>query len=157
MADQEMLTPRLPIPESPFDQPAISKMICTFPDCVAQGDSGSNHTLTNDRTLLTAFTAITPFPIGTIGPKPIMATHRSIMNLPTVEGLYKGFTTYYSTDASGLVISPDRHISESNGRLRRWIQWGDTDTGNGSMIFLDHQLQKIATLKMYQTNGLWYK
>ena len=71
MVDQEMVAPRLPIQ----DQSAISKMICTFPDCVAQGDSGANRALTNNHTLLTAFTANTSFPIGTIGPKPIMATH----------------------------------------------------------------------------------
>ena len=69
MSDQEMLTPRVPIPRSPNDQPAITKMICTFPDFVAQGDSRANRALTNDRTLLTDFTPINPFPIGTIGPK----------------------------------------------------------------------------------------
>ena len=78
------------------------------------------------------------------------------MQLPTIEGHYKGFTAYYIKDSSGSVINPDRHLSESNGRLQRWIQWGDTDSGNGSMIFLDTNLQKIATLKMYRTNRLWY-
>ena len=137
MVDQEILVPRLPIPKSPVDQPAIGKMICTFPDCVAQGDSGANRALTSDRTLLTAFIPITPFPIGTTGPKPIMATHRGNMKLPMVEGLYEGFTTHYSKDSSGSVISPDRHISKSKGRLQRWIQLGYIDSGNGSMIFLD--------------------
>ena len=61
LADQEMLAPRLPVQKYPFDQPTISKMICTFADCVAQGDSGANRALTNNCTLLTAFTAITPF------------------------------------------------------------------------------------------------
>ena len=119
MADQERLSPRLPIPKSPLDQPAISKMICTFPDCVVQGDSGANRALTNDYTLLVAFTAIAPFSIGTIGPKPIMTTHQGIMKVPTVEGLHEGSTTYYSTAASGSVISPDPHVSESKGRLQR--------------------------------------
>ena len=144
------------MPTSPFHQPEVNKMICTFPDCVAQSETGANRALTNDHTLLTVFPAITPFPIGTIGPKPIMATYRGIMNLPMIEGLYEGFTTYYSTYASGSVISPDCHVSKSNGQLQRWIQWGDTDTGNGSMIFLDRQLQKIVTLKMYRTNDLCY-
>ena len=78
------------------------------------------------------------------------------MNLPTIEGSYEGITMYYSSDASGSIISPDHHVSESDGRLQRWIQWGDTNSGNGSMIFLDTQLQKVATLEMYRTNGLWY-
>ena len=69
-------------------------MICTFSDCVAQGDSVANRALTNDQALLTDFTPITPFPIGTISPKLIMATHLGITKLPTVEGLYEGFTTY---------------------------------------------------------------
>lgn len=43
MADQEMFSPRLPVSRLPLDQPAISKMICTFPDCVAQGDSGATE------------------------------------------------------------------------------------------------------------------
>ena len=81
MADQEMLAPRLPIQH---DQPAISNMVCTFPDCVAQGDSGANRALTNDSNLLTEFTPINPFQIGTISPKPIMATHCGITRLPTV-------------------------------------------------------------------------
>ena len=123
-----------------------------------KGDSGANRALTNDRALLTDFTPIVPFSIGTIGPKPIMATHRGITKLPTVEGSYEGYTTYYSKDSSGSasMISPGRHVSESKGRLQRWIQWGGTESGNGSMIFLNKQVQKIATLKMYRTNDLWY-
>ena len=152
-----MLNPRQPVFRNPIDQPAISKIICTFLDCVAQGDSGANRALTNDRTLLTNFTPIISFPIGTsIGPKPIMTTHRGIMQLPIIEGRNKGFTMYYSKDSSDSVISLDRHVIESNGRLQWWIQWGDTDSGNGSIIFLDTNLQKVATLKMYGTNGLWY-
>ena len=57
LANQEMLAPRLPILKSPLDRPAISKMVCTFPDCVAQGDSGANRALINDHTLLTEFMA----------------------------------------------------------------------------------------------------
>lgn len=78
------------------------------------------------------------------------------MKLPTVEGLYDEFTTYCSENASGSVISPHRHVSESKGRLQRWIQWSDTKLGNDSMIFLDNRLQNIATLKIYHTNGIWY-
>ena len=115
LTDQEMLAPRLPSLKPNVQQPAINMMIYTFPDCVAQGDLGANRALTNARSLLSEFTAITPFPIGTIGPKPILATHKGIMNLPTIEGSYEGFTTYYSKDASDSVISPDRHVSESQG------------------------------------------
>ena len=118
MVDKKILAPRLPIPRSQHDQLAISKMICMFPDCVVQGDFGANRAVANDSTLLMEFTPINPFLIGTIGPKPIIATHRDIMKLPTIEGLYEGFTTYCSKDASGSVISPDRrtrHVSESKG------------------------------------------
>ena len=135
LADQEMLNPRQPISKTPVDQPVISKMIYTFPDCVVQGDSGANRALTNNRTLLTGFTPINAFLIGTIDPKPVMTTHWDIMQLLTIEGNYEGFTTYYNIDSSGSVISLDRHVSESNGCLQRWIQLGDTDSGNGSMIF----------------------
>ena len=44
MADQEILTPGLPLPRltAPLnDPPALSKMVCMFPDCIAQGDSVS--------------------------------------------------------------------------------------------------------------------
>ena len=57
---------------------------------------------------------------------------------------------------NGQISHNDGHVSESKGHLQRWIQWGDTDSGNGSMIFLHNKLQKITTLKMYRTNGLWY-
>ena len=157
LADQKMLNPRQLVTKNPMDQPAKSKMICTFPDRVAQGDSGANRALTNGHTLLTDFTLINPFPIRTIGPKPIMATqHRGIMRLPTIKGGHEGFTTYNSKDSSRSVISLDRHVSESNERLQQWIQYGDIDSGNGSMIFLDNDLRKVATVKMYRTNGLWY-
>ena len=75
MANQEMLAPRLPIPQSQHDQPAISKMTCMFPKCVAQGESGANRALTDNITLLTDFMPINPFQVCTIGPKLIMATH----------------------------------------------------------------------------------
>ena len=79
MVDQEMLNllpslmPR--IQEQIEDQLVITKMVCTFPGCVKQGNSGAKRALTNNRTLLIKFPLIVPFTIGTIGPKPIMATH----------------------------------------------------------------------------------
>lgn len=78
MTDQQMLNPLPPLPrikEKMKDPPAVTKMICTIADCVAQGDYGANRALTNDTALLTKFTLIVPLPIGTIGPKPNMATH----------------------------------------------------------------------------------
>ena len=111
----------------------------------------------NYNALLTEFTPITPFPIGTIGPKPTIAPTRcGIMKLPMVEGSYENFTTYYSKDSSRSVTNPDQDVSESNRRLQRWIQRGDTESDKGSMIYLDNQLPKIATLKMFQTNEIWY-
>ena len=118
MADQKILTPRLSLPHLQAyisNQLPISKMVCTLLDCVTQGDSRANIALANDRALLTNFTPIIPFHIGIIGQNPIMATHRGIMRLPTVEGLYGGFTTHYSKDSSGSIISPGRHVSESKG------------------------------------------
>ena len=105
------------------DQLVITKMVCTFPDCVARCNSGANIALTNDRNLLIKFTIMAlPFPIGTIGPKPILAsTHRGVMQLPMVEGLYERFNTYYSKDSGGSVMSFNRHISKSQGRLQQWI------------------------------------
>ena len=54
MADQDMLSHSLPQaqPTEQMNTPKISKMIWTFPDCVTQGDSGANHALINDWSIL---------------------------------------------------------------------------------------------------------
>ena len=99
-----MLHPLAPLDADKYTE---TKMVCMFPDSVAQGDSSANTALTNDKSKLTVCTDITPFPIGIIGPNKIMATGKGIMKLITQEGHIEGFTTYYSKDSSSSVISPE--------------------------------------------------
>ena len=53
-------------------------------------------------------------------------------------------------------MSPDRHVKETTSRLHHLLQWGDPTTGQGAVIFLDHNLKPVSTIQMYRHNGLWF-
>ena len=87
--------------------------------------------------------------IGTIGTETILVIGVGYMMLTTLKDGLERIKTYYSPKASGSVMSPGRHVKESEQCLRRWLQWGDLTSGQGAVVFLDHDLKPVATICMY--------
>ena len=135
-------------PSQAEDTPEANR-VCSFPDKTTQGDSGANRGVTNNKDLLHNYQEIVHFGIGTIGPDTISVIGFGYMNLPSLENGLERAKTYYSSKASGSVMSPDRHVKESEQRLRRWIQWGDLTSGHGAVVFIGRDLETVATIRMY--------
>ena len=103
------------------------------PVLLLQAVSGANHSVTNNIDLLRDLKYIEPHQMGGIG-SGITCTSIGNYYLTAEDGAIIKVPIFYSADCQESVISP-QDICDSNNEFTIFIQQGNTDTGEGFLMF----------------------
>ena len=103
------------------------------PVLLLQADSGVNWNATNNIDLLRNIRFIVPHQIGGIG-SGITCTTIGNYYLRTDDSAIIKFPIFYSVDYQETVISP-HNLCDSNNEITIFTQQGNTDTGEGFLMF----------------------
>ena len=123
-----------------------------------QSDTGANKEVTNNKSILYAYSDIDPYPIGGVKAEDIaiLCTGHGLLPWQTNEGTIIMVRTLYCKEVDGTIISPTTVIEQNQHKYYGFDIENNCDTGKGLLTLKSRQGEQNSTFDMTLVNGLWF-